>query len=80
MKGFIMIRWIDRQWDQYPNAVNWLGLIIAALCLPLIVIGWRPLTIAFAVLWAAFWTILFGWRWVVHLRRLDGKWQRGRKR
>lgn len=80
MKSAIIIKWIDRQWGEYPNAPNWLGLIIVGGLLPLMAVGWRPITVAVAILWAAAWTILFSWRWTVHIRKVDSAWQKRRKK
>ena len=75
-----IIKWIDKQWDAYPNARNWLGLIVAAGWLPLMIIGWQTTTVTIAVLWGVVWIGLFGWRFFVQFERLDAKSRRRRQR
>jgi len=63
-----VIRWIDRQWDEFPNASNWLGLIVAAGRLPLLIFGRSEVTSEIAVLWAAVWIAFFGWRFLAQIK------------
>lgn len=65
-----LISWIDREWDAFPNARNSLGLILAALWVPLMLIGWTTITVSVGVVWTGFWVGLFAWRWLRWIRRL----------
>lgn len=76
----VVIRWVDRQWEEYPNAVHWLGLLVAAAWLPATVFEPHPIWLGAAIVWSAFWTVIFVWRWLAWLHRLDGKCRRRRNR
>lgn len=71
-----LISWIDREWDAFPNARNSLGLILAALWVPLMLIGWTTLTVSVGVVWTGFWVGLFAWRWLRWIRRLEVRSQK----
>lgn len=80
MKGASIITWVNREWDNYPNALYMWALIVSGAWLLVLLLDRDPIAIAIALFWTVFWTGLFGWRMAGWLRKLDKRWQRGRKR
>lgn len=74
-----LIRWIDREWDRFPNASFSLGLILLAVWLPLMLIGWNPVTLTIGALWSILWIGLYAWRWVAMINRLDARFRKKRR-
>jgi uncharacterized membrane protein YdjX (TVP38/TMEM64 family) len=80
MKLANLIKWIDREWDQFPKASYSLCLILLAAWFPLMLIGWNAVTIVVGGVWGALWIALYAWRWLALIKRLDAKSQRKRLR
>ena len=71
-----LIKWVDREWDQYPNAKSSLDLLLVAVVLPLMLIGWNPVTVTLALVWCVPWTGLYFWRWTAWTGRLEARQRR----
>jgi hypothetical protein len=55
-----------------------MGLLLAAVLLPLMLMGWNAVTIIIASVWAFLLIAIFGWRWAAHLANVDAKWRNRR--
>ena len=75
-----LIKWVDREWDGYPNAKASLGLLLIVVLFPLMLIGWNPVTVTLALVWCVPWTGLYLWRWTAWVGRLKARQRRARKR
>lgn len=80
MKFQTLIKWIDREWDQFPKASYSLCLILLAAWVPLMLAGWTAVTIAVGGVWGAFWIAIYTWRWLRWIKRVDAKSQRKKLR
>ena len=75
-----LIKWVDREWDQYPNAKSSLILPLIAVVFPLMLIGWNPVTVTLAFVLCVPWMGLYFWRWTAWMGRLDARQPRSGKR
>lgn len=75
-----LIKWVDREWDQYPKAKSSLILPLIAILFPLTLIGWNPVTVTLAFALCVPWMGLYFWRWTAWMGRLEARQRRSRKR
>ena len=79
MKWSALVAWVDREWDRNPRTPDLLAFFFGCGFLPVIIFH-HPVTIALGVIWVGFWFGLFASRWPRHIRKLDARYERSRRR
>ena len=81
MSAASLIKWIDREYDEYPGkATSSLCLLLIAVVLPLMIIGWNAVTVSLAFIWSVPWTALYLWRGAAWVGRLEANRKRRERR